>query len=171
MKTLAFLLFSLALCGQTLINSGGPAVSGYLADFGFSGGATWGPANQASMGTLPGIYQTLRYSTSNSGFSYDLIEPVGQCDVTLDFLEPNKTAAGQRLFNVVVNGNQTGPLDVFALAGGALKPYQVILGAWVLDGHLRLQFTPLNGKGNAIVSGIEANCHPPTVPPGPQGIQ
>lgn len=162
MKLFTFLLISLALCGQTLINSGGPAVSGYSADFGFSGGATWGPANQASMGTLPGIYQTLRYSTNNSGFGYDLVEPAGQCDVTLDLLEPNKTAIGQRAFTVSANGNKTGQIDVFQLAGGALIPHQLVIpGVWVLDGHLRIVFTPLNGKGNAIVSGIEARCHPP----------
>lgn len=167
MKTLAFLTLSLALCGQTLVNSGGPAVNGFSADFGYSGGSSWGPSNQASLGTadLPDIYRTLRYSTNNSGFSYDFIEPVGQCDLTLHLLEPNKTGPGQRVFAVTANGNQTGPLDVFALAGGAMKPYSTMVpGIWVLDGHLRIQFTPLNGKGNAIVSGIEVRCHAPVTP-------
>lgn len=144
---------------QTNINSGGPAIPptggvpippsltapSYLADQFFSGGA---PYTDPAMGT--GVFTTLRFAPS---FSYDIPEQNGFYYVLFRFVEPNKTAAGQRLFTVTANGITSDIIDVFLQAGGVDKPYSMWLLVMVGNGHMRISFTGVSG--NAIVSAIE----------------
>jgi beta-galactosidase len=86
-------------------------------------------------------------------FSYRVPVPNGKYKVTLRFVEPTAAAAGERVFNVSVNGK---PLlkqfDVFAAAGSKLKGVEKTLQATAHDGVLLIEFTPV--KGQAVVSSI-----------------
>ena len=67
---------------------------------------------------LPAIYPTLCF-----GFGvpvhYHIAMPPGLYAGSLVFVEPNKTAAGQRIETVTVNGQTSDPIDIFAMTGGA----------------------------------------------------
>jgi hypothetical protein len=83
--------------------------------------------------------------------------------VTLKFLEPNKTAAGQRIFNVAIsipiNGatvNEQG-LDLFAVAPGALVPYDLSFPIIVAPGMSGIQISLTSVMGNAVLSGIQVD--------------
>jgi hypothetical protein len=112
---------------------------------------------------LPAPLAFLRYGTS---FSYAIPLANGMYNIAVTVVEPNKTAAGQRLFTVIANGQASAPLDVFALAGADNVAYTLPLQALVGAGMLRLQFTA--SLGNAIVSEIAVTpvvaglaCTPP----------
>lgn len=104
------------------------------------------------------------------GFPFTCTVPVASdtVDVVLGFYEPNKTAAGQRVFNVSVNGAGAVPVDVFALAG--LKKYTTIIipKAQAVSGVVRISFTGV--VGNALVSTIALNAVTPPPPPPPPTI-
>jgi hypothetical protein len=91
----------------------------------------------------------LRYGSS---FSYNIPLANGMYSVWMTLTEPNKTAAGQRVFTITANGQTSAPLDVFTLAGGVNKPYVFPMLAFVGAGVLHLQFAAT--AGNAIVSEI-----------------
>jgi hypothetical protein len=80
--------------------------------------------------------------------------------VVLGFSEPNKTAAGQRVFTITANDQTIAGVDIFARAG--LKtPTTIERGAvQVTDGFLHLAFTPQPNTWNAFVSSITARCQP-----------
>src|SRR5882762_6136847 len=111
--------------GGLRINSGGPAAAPFVADTDFTGGTTvtttktidtsavTNPAPQA-------VYQSHRFGT----FSY--AEPGLNAGATytirLHFAETFWTAAGQRIFNVTINGQQVlTNFDILATAGAANK--------------------------------------------------
>ena len=146
---LALLLISLPLAAQS-INCGGPAVGTYVADQLFSGGAVWTAANDPAMGMQTGPYQTLRYGTS---FSYTIPVPTpGMTAVSVLLMEPNKTGPGQRLFTITVNGHTSAPLDLFALTGGKLIPYEYDTALFVAQSQVTISFNAI--VGNAVVSAI-----------------
>ena len=88
-----------------------------------------------------------------SAFSYQIPLPNGTYKVTLGFLEPTATAAGDRVFNVDANGkSKIAGLDVFKTAGGQNSAIARSFKVAVTNGQLNLD---LNGTtGNAIVSNI-----------------
>ncbi|MBV8437394.1 MAG: hypothetical protein JOY95_07780 [Silvibacterium sp.] len=108
------------------INSGGPAVAPFVADEFFTGGgtsaiqntvSTAGVANAAPMA----VYQTDRYGGS---FTYNLggLAHGGNYVVRLHFAETYWTAAGQRQFNVAINGvTMLSNFDILSAAGGPNK--------------------------------------------------
>jgi hypothetical protein len=172
MKLLLGLLLALSLPGATLvrIQCGGPGGidsqgNVWQADTGFTGGARWDSSNQASMAALAPPYNTLRYSAYPAGapFSYVIatLPPTttaGHYTVTLRFVEPNKTAVGQRVFSVSANGTPlVTNLDLFAVAPipGALTPYTVSFPVVITGSSLQLVFTP--SVGNAVISGIQVD--------------
>ena len=135
------------------------------ADEYFTGGARWDATNQASMAGMPLPYSTLRYSAYPAGspVSYTIPMGPGSYTVTLKFLEPNKTAVGQRAFNVAIsipiNGatvNQQG-LDLFAVAPGALQPYDLSFPITVSPGMSAIQIVLTASLANAVISGIEVD--------------
>jgi len=162
------LLSAITLPAQ-MINAGGPGTGQYLADQGYIGGAAYGPLSQADPGwkAQTGIYSTLRYGAA---FSYDLAVPNGSCTVKLDLIENRPAVStlsvpasgvGLRIFTVTVNGMTSAPIDIFA-AAGAQTPYSPPpTTVMVTTGHLRLDFKA--SVGNAVVSGIEANCTGPVI--------
>lgn len=111
------------------------------------------------MGAAP--YDTLRYGFGMGVLKYNIPAPNGSCDVTLGFAEPNKTAAGQRVFTINANGQTVADVDIFARAGAALTPTMIAIAAVaVTDGFLHLTFTPKPNTWNAFVSTIQASCAP-----------
>jgi|SRR5882724_4141579 len=97
----------------------------------------------------------LRYGTN---FKYDIPLANGIYTVSVVMAEPNKTAAGQRIFTVSANGQTSGPIDLFRITGGINQPYTLPMLALVGAGFLRLQFTA--SAGNAVVSSITATPLP-----------
>jgi beta-galactosidase len=86
-------------------------------------------------------------------FGYSIAVASCRHDVRLSFVEPS-AAAGQRLFDVLANGNAVlRNLGVAATAGGPMTAVVRSDPVEVFDGQLRLSFTPT--RGDAIVSAIE----------------
>ncbi len=164
----ALLLIPSLCSGQTLINLGGPAVSGYLPDASFCPSGT--PYVVPAAVPAP-IYQTERYGA----FTCTVPLPNGTYNVSLDLIE-NRRASGQdgavgvgvRLFSVTCNGVSTGVLDLFA-AVGSLVPYQVKLTVPVTNGQMVFSWIAIAGKGNPVGSAIEIGAALPAVIP-PLGV-
>ena len=109
--------------GTISINSGGSATGSFTADQYFSGGSTY--TSTATINTslittnVPpaAVFQTERYGA----FTYTIPNrTAGSAQtVTLYFAETYVTAAGQRLFNVTINGSSVlSSFDIYASAGG-----------------------------------------------------
>jgi beta-glucosidase len=141
-----------------MINAGGPAASSFLADEGFTGGRTISHANtiDTSHATDPApaaVYQTARIGS----FSYTIggFTPGTNYLVRLHFCETYWTAAGERVFNVSINGTPVlTNFDIFATAGGQnianIQPFTMSADA---GGQFVIQFASV--IDNSLVSGIE----------------
>ncbi len=108
-------------------------------------------------GALPVPFSHLRYAPAAAvgvpfGFAFQFAAP-GAYSVTLRFVEPNKTAAGQRIFSVSINGTAALPdLDLFA-AAGLLTPKDYSFPVNSPDGAISIVLTP--SAWNAVISGIQ----------------
>jgi beta-galactosidase len=92
------------------------------------------------------------YLTYRSGrFSYELLLPDGEYELTLRFVEPvDKQAAGQRIFNVLVQGSVAlADLDIAAQAG-SMRALERKVPLRVSGGKARIEFVPKTG--DAILS-------------------
>jgi len=120
--------------------------------FGYSGG---GLGNVAStvIGICAGaqsLYQRERFGS----FSYLFDCPIGVYETTLLEAETYWSAAGQRVFNVFIQGNQTlTNFDIFAAAGGQNLPLTRVFTNTVNNSQLQILFTPV--VDNARVSGVQ----------------
>ena len=159
-----FLAFALSCPGATLLRiaaggTGGTDAAGnvWQSDTLYSGGAKWDAINQPELAGQPVPYRSLRYSAPpGASFSYVIPVSPGVYKVTLLWVEPNKTAAGQRLFDVRLNGAVSASgIDLFVLAGGALKPYTRTFDVSVLAGAIQITLTPTTG--NAVLSAIQVD--------------
>lgn len=139
------------------VNAGGPAYIdsagiAWSADIGYAGGALYSAAQAISDTVSPALYQTCRYGSS---FSYQYSVPNGTYAVTLKFAEPFFNAAGQRQFNVAINGNRVlTNFDIIAEAGGSFVALDKSFPVSVTGGQIAIQF----GSGNAnlpVINGIE----------------
>ncbi|MEO8955192.1 MAG: malectin domain-containing carbohydrate-binding protein [Ktedonobacteraceae bacterium] len=165
--------------GSVRINSGGPAVAPFAADTDFTGGTavstsktvdTSGVSNPAPQA----VYQSNRYGN----FSYGItgLTAGASYPVRLHFAETYWTAAGQRTFNVSINGQQVlTNFDIVAAAGAANKAVVEQFTATAdSSGKITLQFTTV--KDNAQVNGIEivgagSPTPTPTSTPPPSVVQ
>jgi hypothetical protein len=155
------------------INAGGPAVSPFLADQDFNGGATINHPNVINVGGVinpapAAVYQSARVSN----FSYTIpgFAPGSSQNVRLHFAETFFTTAGSRTFNVKINGTQVlTNFDIFAAAGAQNKAVieQFTQPASSI-GQYVIQFISVINQ--SLVSGIEitsgAPCNPPAAPSG-----
>jgi hypothetical protein len=140
------------------VNAGGAVTGSFLADRFFTGGGTSSVTNAINTGgvTNPApqsVYQTWRYG--NFTYTIPNLTPGATYTVRLDFSENVATAAGQRVFDVSINGNQVlTNFDIFATAGGAFtaltEQFTAVANS---SGQIVIQFTTV--VGNARVSGIE----------------
>ncbi len=104
--------------------------------------------------------QSVLYQTYREGkFAYTVPVAPGRYHVTVRFFEPNARAAGERSFDLTANGKKilTG-YDIFATAGGAMKPAAAAFTVDAGKKGLDLDFVPVKGK--AIVSAIEIQPEP-----------
>ncbi|HVZ74181.1 MAG TPA: malectin domain-containing carbohydrate-binding protein [Polyangia bacterium] len=150
--------------GSIQINCGGPLVSPYVADVGFSGGSTVTRNNTINLSGAPNpapasVYQSQRYGN----FSYTLsgFPPSSSNTVRLHFADTHWTTAGSRVFNVAINGSTVlQNFDVVASAGAGNKAYITSFEATAdASGVYVISFTTV--KDAATVSGIE--IYPPAV--------
>jgi Malectin domain/Fibronectin type III domain/PQQ-like domain len=152
-------------CTSLCINSGGPAVSPFVADEDFAGGATIDHANtiNTSKVTNPApaaVYQSARVTTAvgpGTTYTYTIggFTANSSHTVRLHFCETFWTAAGKRLFNVSINGTQVlTNFDIFATAGGQnIANIQQFTETADSTGTYTLVFTSNTDK--ALISGIE----------------
>ena len=145
------------------VNSGGGQYTGqsgvvYQADLDYTGGATASTTAAITGTTDPTLYQTERFGN----FSYNIPLANGSYTVTLKFAEIYWTAAGQRIFNVSMQGTQViSKLDIYAQAGKNAA-YDVTIPVSVTNGTLNITFTSV--VDNAKVSAIVVTLANPTQP-------
>lgn len=140
------------------VNSGGAASGSFAADASFSGGATGVSANTINTSGLvnpapAAVYQSERYG--NFTYTFGGLTAANTYNVRLHFAEVYWTAAGQRRFNVLVNGTQVlTNFDIFVSAGGQNKGVIREFNATATGGgQVTVQYTTVTD--NAKSSGIE----------------
>ncbi len=111
---------------------------------------------------LPSSYLTLRFTAPATAVTLPppLHYRITQLSLAtyigaLVFVEPNKTAAGQRIVTVTVQGQVSEPIDIFALVGRDVAyvfPFVATVNVGVLD----ITITGLTG--NPILSAIQINA-------------
>lgn len=142
-----------------LIDSGGVAAGSWLADQDFNGGNTASTTSTISTSKVTNpapqsVYQTERFGD----FTYTIPSLTGGASYTvnLSFAEIYWPAAGDREFNVLINGTQVlTNFDVFAAAGGkniaVVESFPATANA---SGAITVQFTQ-GAADLPKVSGIE----------------
>jgi hypothetical protein len=142
------------------VNSGGGTASPFMADAFFSGGTagstsaaidTSGVTNPAPQA----VYQTERWN--NNTYTFPNLLAGSSYKVRLHFAEIFYNAAGIRVFNVSINGNQVlTNFDIFAATGAMNK---AIVREFTVpangSGQIAIQYIDIPGKDNAKSSGIE----------------
>jgi fibronectin type 3 domain-containing protein len=153
---------SVAASGAISIACGNSAVGTFVADTDFSGGGVSGGTTTAidtshAINPAPmAVYQHGRKSTS----TYTLPGFVAGSShtVRLHFAEYFHTAAGQRKFNVAINGTQVlTNFDIFATAGAEFRANVQTFTA-VANGLGQIVIAFTNGTADQpLISGIEVN--------------
>jgi beta-galactosidase len=131
----------------------------YGSDMYFNGGQGKGidppdtPADKRSQITSNADDAHLYSSFREGTFSYRIPVPNGRYRITLCFVEPGASTAGDRVFDVDVNGKTAlKSLDVFKIAGGKLKGITRTIEGTAKDGYLEIEFKPT--RGQALVSAL-----------------
>jgi len=146
------------MTGSVQINSGGPAVSPFVADEDFAGGGTINHANTIDLSGVTNPAPMQVYQTARSGnFSYTIpgFTAGSSHMVRLHFAETYFSSAGSRTFNVSINGTQVlTNFDIFAAAGAKNK---AVIKQFTENasstGDYVITFTSV--VNNSLVSGIE----------------
>jgi hypothetical protein len=156
--------------GPISINAGGAASGAFVADVDFSGGSTYSTTSAIDTAqlTAPAPAQSILQSERYGEFSYTIpgLTAGGGYTVTLYFAEAYWTAAGQRTFNVALNGATVlTAFDIFAAAGGANKAiarsYATTASA---SGQVVIQLTRGGGPDNPKVCAITVAAAGPPPP-------
>jgi hypothetical protein len=140
--------------GLVAVNAGGSQYTDttgvvYQGDTGFSGGKTYTNAVAIAGTEDDHLYQTERYGN----FSYALPVPNGKYLVTLKFAEIFFEGAGQRVFDVTIEGNAVlTDLDLIATVGPKVA-FGATFPVHVTDGVLNIAFHSIvnNAKVSAIL--------------------
>ncbi len=107
-----------------------------------------------------------------TGFTYSFNVPAGTSQVSLFFAEPTGgpatvTAAGQRVFNIGINGSTvTSNFDIYAAAGnknnvGVTQVYANVSPN--ASGQIAISFTKSGGTFPPMVAALQLICNPPSV--------
>jgi hypothetical protein len=140
------------------VNAGGGAYTdslgrAWLADTGYQGGSTYSVTNTITSTDDPALYRDVRYSASGP-LVYQFAVPNGSYNVFLKFAEVYYTSAGQRVFNVVINGSELSThADVFASVGSAFHAMDVLYPVTVTNGAIAITLVPVIGQ--ASINAIE----------------
>ena len=144
--------------GGVDISAGGPAAAPFAADEDFTGGATSATTHAITTTGLTSpapqsVYQHNRYGN----FTYTIpgLTAGASYTVRLHFAEEYWTAAGSRIFNVLINGTHVlTNFDIFATAGGEyIGVIEQFTATASSTGTVTIQFVTV--KDNAQVNGIE----------------
>jgi len=161
------------------INTGGGAATPFIADAGFSSGNEFSstatidisgvasPAPQA-------VYQDVRWAPS---FNYTITGLTAGSSylVRLHFCELSFTAAGQRVFNVAINGTSVlSSFDIIAAAGAQNKAViKEVTSAADSAGRITIAFSR-GSADNPEIAALEiygaGSNGPPAIPPTPTGL-
>lgn len=139
------------------IRAGGAAVTDssgnvWAADMDYSGGYTYADSNPIANAPAPALYQAQRYNVG-APVQYQFAVPNGSYAVTLKFAETWFTAAGQRIANIVINGQTVqSNFDIVAAAGGPNLAVDETYTVNVTTGSIVIQLTPVvsNPEINAL---------------------
>jgi hypothetical protein len=150
--------FACPTTGSVRINSGGPAVSPFVADEDFAGGGTITHTNTIDLSGVTNPAPMAVYQTARSGnFSYTIpgFTAGSSHTVRLHFAETYFSAAGSRTFNVSINGTKVlTNFDIFAAAGAKNK---AVIEQFTVPasstGDYVITFTSV--VNNSLASGIE----------------
>jgi malectin (di-glucose binding ER protein) len=148
--------------GAVSINCGGSAASPFVADTDFGSGATSSTThaiNTSNWLTSPVPPQSVLQTNRHGQMTYRMggFTPGSSRRVTLYFVEHFWTAAGKRMFDVIINGSEVlTDFDVFADAGGQYIAVQhTFTAAANSSGEVVVQF--VSDVDNPIVNGIVVN--------------
>ena len=153
------------------VNAGGPTYTDtgsnlWAADENYSGGSTVAVGGAVTGTSDSTLYDTQRYGAS---FSYSFNVPAGAYQVTLKFAETysGDFAAGDRIFNVAINGTTVlSNLDVYAQVGANTEDDQVINNVSPAGGVITITFTGTSSPDtSAMVEAIQVIPQPPTPTP------
>jgi pectin methylesterase-like acyl-CoA thioesterase len=151
------------------VNSGGSAVSPFVADAYFSGGSTYGTGSSITTTGVTNaapatVYQTERYGAST--YTFPSLNVGENYTVRLHFAETYHSSSGKRQFNVLINGTQVlTNFDIYAAANGqnvaVVKDFAAVANS---SGQIIVALQ--NGAfDNAKISGIEIIRFVPETPP------
>ncbi len=152
------LLCSGGACFTTLINAGGPVVSAWVADVGFSPSGTIGHANTIDLSGVTNAAPAAVYQTGRAGnFTYTIpgFTANSSHTVRLHMCETFYDTTGSRTFNVSINGTSvlTG-YDIRAAAGAVNKAIAPAFTANAnATGQYVIQYTSVVNQ--SLLSGIE----------------
>jgi hypothetical protein len=127
-------------------------VSGHVwsADYGFSSGSTAASTTTSVSGTTdPTLYKTYRWQST---LQYQFSMPNGTHTVNLGFAETMFSSLGQRVFNIVLNGQTVrSNLDIYSVVG-ANKALVLTFPVTVTNGQVLIQLVASvqNAKMNTI---------------------
>ncbi|GHO96330.1 hypothetical protein KSF_063780 [Reticulibacter mediterranei] len=142
------------------INSGGSATGSFVADTGFDQGNSYLDTSTAintssvSNAAPQAVWQTCRW---NASFTYTLtgLTAGNTYTVKLDWAELTWQAAGQRKFNVAINGSTVlSSFDVYATGGYKTAVQKSFTATANSSGQIVVAFTQ-GGADNPFISGIE----------------
>ena len=149
---------SVILMDPIRVNCGGSALTGWITDDGLysgSGGTSFTEHDITNVtpGYVGAIYQTLRWG-ANLVYSFNI--PDGVYNLKFHWAEIGYDNVGDRIFKVIVNGQESGNLDVFASVAGV--KYKALFWLWPLDvvvSGTGLTVSFVNIVGGAMCCGIE----------------
>ena len=155
------------------VNAGGsaytdPAGNIWSADTGFTNGSTYSVGSTINNTTTAPLYRSERYG--NSTLQYMFSAPNATYTVNLKFAEIYYGSCGQRIFNIVINGQTVAQnFDPCAAAGAWNTAVDRAYTVSVTNGQINIQLVSVlsNPKISAIeiVAGGSTVTNAPTTPP------
>ena len=139
------------------MNTGGPGYTDpsanvWSADTGYNGGSVYAVQNVIANTTTQPLYQTERYGSGTLQYQFAVAN--GSYTVNLKFAEIYFNTAGQRVFNILINGQPVqSNFDIVAAAGGSFRAIDLSYPVSVTGGQITIQLTPL--VNNPKISAIE----------------
>jgi len=118
-----------------------PSGNVWSADYGFGAGSCDNSTTSIGGTTAQALYQNQRWS--NDALTYQIPVANGTYTVNLKFAELYFTSAGQRVFNIVINGQTVvNGFDMVAAAGGAGKAIDKSFQVSVTGGVITITLNP-----------------------------
>jgi Malectin domain len=99
-------------------------------------------------------------------FTYEIPVPIGAFKISFLFSENEYTAAGQRLFDMTIEGELLTNIDIYQMAGGAFRATRLQVFKVVDDRSLSIRFsrsTQFPNAGLPAISAIEVELDQPHV--------